>query len=79
MSSVQAALLILALAAIVLLGLLVAQGRAPVRSPLLFGAGVALIVVKPAFFLFSALLLSAALAPIGTILSGLRVERRGKA
>jgi hypothetical protein len=59
-----AGLLLLALGMLTLLGLLVAARRVPAWSPLLFGAGIAAIIINVGYLPLGALIILAALAPL---------------
>ncbi|MEU4619277.1 hypothetical protein AB0G04_04750 [Actinoplanes sp. NPDC023801] len=59
-----AGLLLFALGMLTLLGLLVAARRTPAWSPLLFGAGIAAIIVEVGYLPLGALIVVAALAPL---------------
>ncbi len=56
--------LLFALGMLTVLGLLVAARQAPTWSPLLFGAGVAAVIIDIGFLPFAALILLASLAPL---------------
>jgi hypothetical protein len=59
-----AGLLLLALGMLTLLGLLVAARRTPAWSPLLFGAGIAAVIINVGYLPLGALIILAALAPL---------------